>query len=681
MDYTHGMDAKKSKKTIENILKRKTEYIEKDGKWYKKHSKNIYLNAYNGANFDHYFLVKMLLMLGHELKDFVLKGGSIFRAKLKNITFIDLCKHTTGSFKANLKTMGCKLAKGDFDHKKGNDWDKMLEQDSKNGTNFAKDCIEYLKIDVMGLKELYNKINEALNKDFKINIHSFFSTSHTTFSVWKDHMMKHCKSVIKIPTRREELAFRPSCFGGRCYPSKKMFESIERNDYLKGKLDYNKVYDYLMDLDVVSLYPSVMQFHDFPVGKVIEVKNSNEHNKYIRENNKCKFAGIYYIKYIANKYLSHAILPHREQFGLKWTLADGEGYYTSVDIDNALQYGYKIEIVKPEDKYEAIGFYWEKTKKIFESYIKKLFEKKKRARRGTPERALAKLFMNGLYGKMIQRPISNKTTWAKSLSEFWKFYKNHKISDVEMINEQMYITGISRDESQNEKCISKPTQLGSFILGYTRRLMLKYYAKSNPYFDRSNHPSGKDSEEAVRDQCENDFYYTDTDSVQVHNKNRLSMSKEIGCMDDDLKDFYKEGGSAKIIRGIYISPKLYMIEFITSDSDNPINDKDKKHIEEKECEIKIIDSRKVYYIYRGKGVPTDKLNTDAFEKMYEGKEFSTQRDFQMKKNNINLNNPQKNRGISNWDIEHKTGKDTQRILNKTKWAARKWIGNVSLPHC
>lgn len=758
-DYTHGVE--KKEEPLENMMKHRyvrklmtdkiyKKYIEGVDydvgekppldaertyyKYFKKVKRNVYLNAFNGANFDHYFLLKVFMKMGYEVKDFVLKGGSIFRAKFENIIFMDIRKHTTGSFKENLETMGCNLAKGDFDHAKGDDWEKMSEKD-------RKDCLAYLKIDVMGLKELYEKMNEALYGQFKVNMHSFFSTSHTTFTMWRRHLNNESPTLIKIPSLKEESAFRPACFGGRCYPSKKAFESCERDPYLKGKLDYDKVNDYLVDLDVVSLYPSVMQLYEYPVGEVLQLEKAelDEYNRVIREDRHCKEVGIYYIKYKPNKHLAHAILPHRTPLGLKWTLADGEGYFTSIDIDNALNYGYEVVILDPneEAKYERIvyhkkcgkkhidedywaeekhsrhkcqyctlqedkdvffttddecigvksiedikkpiGFYWLRTKKIYKTYIEELFKKKKAAKRGSPERALAKLFMNGLYGKMIQRPIADKTIWAKSLSDFWKFYKNHKIEDIEIINGQMYLTGRSRDEAENEKCINKPTQLGAFILGYTRRLMLKYYNQSNPYFDISEHKDKPDFADYKKLQVKNDFYYTDTDAIQVHHDNLMPLSKDLGGIDDDLQEYAPDGGSTKIMRGIWIAPKLYMLEFITSDSSNPMTEKDKKLVAKGQCDIRIMGGKKVYFTYRGKGVPTDKLNVEAFEKMKAGGTFSTQRDFQMKKNNVKLNKPQVEAGVEYFSITHHVGKETERVLNRRPWNGRLWTTGGSTP--
>lgn len=707
-DYYTGNNC--AEKFLEKILEFAT----------KRSTETYYVNAFNGSKFDHYFMTKLILQKGYKIKegDFCLNNGSIFKLQIKNLVFIDLSKHTKGSLKSNLTANKCRIAKGKIDYDNFDEWSNMnhdieveyeeevaVDNLSKTKTvNLQKECLAYLKTDVLGLRELYNKLNKSLYDQFGYNLHDFFSTSHTTFDLWRiylyakkynnfdgkemtnEHYIKDRDTQgIKLPSSEEEQFYRPAIFGGRCYLSKKSFESMERDNYLSGKLDYDKINDYLIDLDVVSLYPSVMQMFEYPCGKVSSITTADEissFNEHLLSNKKCKNMGIYYIKYITNKYLAHAILPHRTDTGLKWTLEDGEGFYTSVDIENAVEHGYGVTLcTPPKDKVDKelrgiAGYYWTNQGKVFKSYIDLMFEKKKKASRGTPERALAKLFLNGLYGKMIQRPIADKTIWATSTLDFWKFFKLHKVTDIELIGNQMYLTGTLRDAVRREKIISKPTQLGAFILSYTRKLMLHYMNKSNPHFDISNDilVDGKVSETKkatyAKLQLDNDFYYTDTDSIQIHSKNSVEQSSELGGITDDLEDYYPKGGSAKILRGIWIAPKLYMLEFITSDSHNKKTKMDEDLEDEKRVDIRIVNGKKFYYLYRGKGVPTDKLNVEAFDLMRNGEELKTERDFSMKKINVKLNNPQKEKELEYFSIIHHTGKETERILNRKPWDGR-----------
>ena len=652
--------------------------LEKERKEYKRCSKNkIYIDAFNGANFDHYFLVNKMLSMGLKFDQFCLNNGSIIRAVYKNITFIDVRKHTVGSLRKNLINFNCKVKKGDFDYNKLDEWDKMKKEDQY-------ECIEYLKADVLGLKELYDKLNKAVHDKFKINISSYFSTSHATFTVWINRVIHSAKSDEKgsiiIPTMKMEKTFRPAAFGGRCYKSKHKFISTQRQDYIDGNLKFDQVDDYIIDEDVVSLYPAVMEANVFPVGPPVEVEDVG-----FNMNGKI---GIYYIKYETNKHLSHAILPTRTKEGLRWSLKNGEGYYDSASIDLAIKWGYKIALTQPGKGNQPIGFWWEKSRYIFKSYINELFKYKLSATKGTPQYLLAKIFMNGLYGKCIQRPIDSETAWVQDVAGFWKFHNKNVVTGVEHINGQLYITGYTRDEVKREKSISKPTQLGVFILAYSRKLMLEYITKSNPYFDISKDPS----EKYKQLQMDNDFYYTDTDAIQVHRKNMIPESRELGGIANDL------GDNCKIMRGIWIAPKLYMLEFIKETSDQPITKKEQEGMDtgDDDCYIQVVNGKKFYYHLRGKGVSKGyfvdgkftngvagpkvfkwQLHPQAFEQMDNGKKYKTNREFRMARLHTKKNSKQQE--FDFFSILHFESEDCERTLNKTLWNGRRFIGNNSVP--
>jgi hypothetical protein len=198
-----------------------------------------------------------------------------------------------------------------------------------------------------------------------------------------------------------------------------------------------------------------------------------------------------------------------------------------------------------------------------------------------------------------------------------------------------------------EKCISKPTHLGAFILAYSRRIMVQFMKQSNPFF------SSSDEQKRI----ENDFYYTDTDSLQIHIKNAKLMDgfggKKLGCISDDL-------GGAKIIRGLWIAPKLYMLEYINSKNE-------------------------IHYHFRGKGLTNNSLTVDVFEKLDAGQTFTDTRKFQMKKINIKRNGKQED--VPQFSIIHYDGSNSThksrltRTVNDVKWFGRRFIDDCnSIPY-
>ena len=592
----------------------------------------FFLNAYNGSRFDHYMIYKEFIKRNLDVEKLIINNGAIISFKYKGMQLIDLCNHLMGGLKNNLESFKCKITKGDFDHEKASKWEDM--------NRFLKmSCIKYLKADVMGLKELYEKVNNEVYNKYGVNISNYISTSSLTYKIWKSKN----KEYIKLPTLDEEKDFRKAIRGGRTYKNKHRFISNQYKGYKDGTLNYEDIDDYIVDSDVVSLYPTAMANYEYPVGMCYKLTNEEilENKEGFLENKNFKGMkgkmGIYNIKYITNKNLQHAIGGRRtEESGLKWDLVDNTGWYSSIDIEDMIENGYKVEILD--------GYYWTKTAFIFKDYIEDLFKKKQSSEKGTAAYELAKLFMNSLYGKMIQRPIFTITKIITTSDEYWKFWGDHIITNIEDVGDKYVVSGTPKDSNKEEKCITKPTHLGVFILAYSRRIMVNYMKESNPYFNSTD----------IEKRIGNDFYYTDTDSLHIHSKNanlkRLG-DKELGGIDNDL------GEGSKVIRGLWIAPKLYMLEYIKK------GDKENK----------------IHYHFRGKGLNKVNLTVEAFEKMDEGGNLTSIRDFQMKKIHIKRNSKQQH--IDQFSIVHYRKEKEEdlsrltRVVNNDLWDGRLFINN------
>ena len=133
----------------DHVLRKGLE-IENEDKGLKK-KRTLFVNAYNGANFDHYFLFQEFLRRGLKPDKQIINNGSIVSFQYKNIKLFDVCKHLQGSLSDNLKALDCDVQKGDFDHNKASRWEDMTMPLKEN-------CLLYLKSDVLGLREIYNKI-------------------------------------------------------------------------------------------------------------------------------------------------------------------------------------------------------------------------------------------------------------------------------------------------------------------------------------------------------------------------------------------------------------------------------------------------------------------------------------------------------------------------------------------
>jgi len=558
-----------------------------------------YLNAFNGSNFDHYYLFRVKMEENKKIGKFILNNGSLLNADIQGKRLMDLAKHLTGSLSSNLKQNGCHIAKGSIDHNLSTNWETTDEVRKK-------DVLEYLKCDVLGLCELYEKVNEPIYSQFQINLCECLTTSSSAFTIWRD---KFLNQKIYLPDNEMENNIRQAIYGGRCYKNKNRFFSNQYEDILNGKISYDEIDDYIFDADVVSLYPTAM-LEKFPVGKEIKT-NLYQDNK----------MGIYKIKYVAPKNLLTPILPRKEDGRLKWDLRDGEGWYSSVDIENAKEKGYEIEVIT--------GYYWNETDYVFKEYIEEFYKMKQNSKKGTPAYTTAKLYLNGLYGKMIQRAINSKDAIISTSEEFLEILNKNIIQEINEVNDKWLIKYIPKEEYLNPSGAEKPTQLGIFILAYSRRIMNGYYDKCGNSMNRLP-------------------YYYDTDSLNIHSSclDKIKINKNLGGIDDDV------GG--KVIRAIYIAPKMYALQYITEDN-------------------------KIHYHFRGKGVSNDVLNWKDFEDMDKGASKKYYRDFQMKK--INLKKTKKDAELNHFSHKHILGEDTGKVVNNIKWSGRNFIDeNNSVPY-
>jgi DNA polymerase type B, organellar and viral len=583
-----------------------------------------YINAFNGSNFDHYYLFREKINSEKKVGEYILFNGSLLSATIHNKKLIDLSRHTSGNLKTNLKDNNCSIAKGDLDHNLSKRWE---ETDEERKTK----VLEYLKCDVLGLKELYEKLNEPMYQKYNVNLCESLTTSSNAFSLWTDKFLKD-EEIIEIPDVNKEICFRKSIYGGRCYKNKNRFTSSQLTDIFTKKIKYNQVYDYIFDADVVSLYPTAMANYPYPIGI----------SKYTTNEVKNKL-GIYKIKYISNKKLLTPVLPRREHKKLIWDLQDGEGWYSSIDIENARTRGYSIEIIE--------GYYWDKSSYVFQDYINEFYKMKKNSKKGTAEYSTSKLYLNGLYGKMIQRPIKTKDSIVSSSEEFWSIINKNIIQEIHPIGKRWLVKYISKEELENPTGAEKPTQMGSFILGYSRKIMLEHYDKCGNVMNKLP-------------------YYFDTDSLNIHSSNLdrktlnvddetfnkisneygkglITIDKELGGIDDDV--------NAKVIQAIYIAPKTYAFMCINN-------------------------KEQIKYHFRGKSVVNNELTWSAFRKMDKGLTYTDKKQFQIKKLNYKLNSKQLNHNY----FSHKhiiLKQEEQKVINNEIWNGRKFIDdNHSIPY-
>lgn len=386
---------------------------------------------------------------------------------------------------------------------------------------------------------LWDKFGSLVFDYFKVDIRKYITLSHMAYSIW-EAMETPCinnralnpspfgerphwnSPKIVLPNEAVHRLSILATYGGRAVNNKRFFESQiydlikeETNQYEPASSGVGKYYysilgeipdkndndappygDYLVMLDVVSLYPEAMQKFSYPVGYPIflndlECSAFNDEMNYTGEFNlPC---GIYETYFFPNKQLTVPVLPRKkfetDEFGrvkcvggLIWNLEDGYGYYTSVDLELAFEAGYRFEIVS--------GIMWERTAPIFERYIDLTFGMKQHAEEHKLKalRCIAKVMMVALYGKVREKEVVIKKFCAESLitvsffsyfkmlqhpmldqidliftdEEADKFMSRYRLNDIiPLEGEEGRLHAIFKGETDKlETCTTKPTYLG-----------------------------------------------------------------------------------------------------------------------------------------------------------------------------------------------------------------------------
>ena len=609
-----------------------------------KHIK--YINAYNGANFDHYYLFQeMLKVQSDKVGKYILNNGQLLTATIQGKKLWDLNRHLVGTLAQNLESNNCQIVKGELDHDTSTRWEVTSPERREK-------CEEYLKCDVMGLMELTEIMNDTIQEKFSFNMYQFVTFSSMCDKVWSQRFLRKGWKCEK-PKPHKEKVFRECIIGGRTTKFKKHFKSKQLEEYKAGLISYEEITDYIFDLDVVSLYPQIMKVKKYPVGESIYISSYEQFERldYKKKINKAERMhdklGMYYVRYKANKSLLVPPIGRkvdkddngRKVRKLMWDLEDGEGWMSSVDIKNAEKRGYIFD----RDFDDFQGYYWEKSEYIFKDYIEYMYKAKASAKKGTPAYLLAKIGLNSLYGKQLQSTIREKSTIVKNAGGFWKILKDNTILSMTQVGKTWVVNYQPFAEESEDTAMnaSKATQNGVFILAYSRELMLEYYDKC-----------GND--------IENMMSYCDTDSMNIHSSllkqygGVFEINKELGGMDDDV------GG--KVMEAIWIAPKMYSFNYISKED------------------------KKLDYHYRGKGVPNKLLTWDAFEKMKEGQSQDFVKKFQFRKINTSLNSSDVKNGFEHFSTTQE--KNILKTVNKEEWAGRDFyhssipkdkIGELSVP--
>lgn len=591
--------------------------------------KPIYLIGYNNARYDNFIIEKALIKRRVANKMVLHDAGGIisliFKGK-KGCEFrvVDCFRYLgAGSLKTNCKDFKIETQKGDFPHRfiaENRDpyyrgripdrhyWDELPPDYGEflfpeEGEfvprlwDLELECKKYLRLDLLCTFNLFKTIANVVYENFHVYLNQYLTVSHLSYNLWLLHFAPNVNTKtsskwyletekpdmknftkIHVPSRDVTFFTKLGITGGRCYNTIHHWVHPQKEEILKHKDNPEKmkqIYEametgYIKNFDVCSLYGAAMINGDYPVGQEHEM--SNRDLIHLNENPSAMKHGIYEIKYIPPKNLVIPILPRKDykmtatgkltHDGVKWDLEPSQGVYSSVYIRMALEHGYKVEFLR--------GIYWNKTEKIFKTYVSRLFELKAKAEREKNEagRNMFKLLANALYGKMLQGENLDETKVITNLNEASTFFNEHKLKDIitfewEARDKKEYAAIFKGEKYNVEKAITKCNYLGVFILDFSKQIVTK--------FDNTMCPDRLNPDRSLTLQQRDCFLDTDTDSFfQIiyedtwEKVNKFGFSPDgstVGYVCDDLR----KKGEGKIIEMISLGPKKRYLCFLRKD--------------------------------------------------------------------------------------------------------------------
>lgn len=263
--------------------------------------------------------------------------------------------------------------------------------------------------------------------------------------------------------------------------------------------------------DINSLYPSVM-INEYPHGSYSKyLKGIQCRQRYIDE-----FEGISYVKLELKTLDNNTNIPYLPmRFNNKLIFAMGkiEGWYTHLEIRNAMNMGYKLLKIR-----ETI--FYTLTHEPFKNYITDLYKKRLEFQKeGNPMEQTVKDLMNHLYGKMGQGIKDVET--IKHQSKIENVDQIRKYDSIKREGSYFFLT-----EKVKRRVPSFVNPIYSiYTTAYARNAIYDYF---NRIADKKKH-----------------IYYTDTDSLITDY--RFTHSLKLG----ELKKEFS------VIEGYIVKPKMY----------------------------------------------------------------------------------------------------------------------------
>jgi DNA polymerase type B, organellar and viral len=395
----------------------------------------------------------------------------------------------------------------------------------KTGNPLHKQFLSYARQDSFALLQAMSKAQNIYFEKHKIDICSIVSTASLSLKIFRTNYLN-----FNIPVLNNTL------------------DKFIRFSYYGGATDYYKKHGKdLYYYDVNSLYPYVM-LKNMPYKPL----------KWFEDLSETKledFFGFALARIECSNNVKLPILPFKSRT-LDQKILYPRGVFTEVyfseELKAAEKLGYKITLLKGQSFSRA---------KMFNNYIEDFYLIKKTSASDSPERFIAKLHLNTLYGifgktrDILETKIINikditkylvsrvvETIVEVQLDLVILLLKNSRnVEGLKQLKDDYVCSNISSKFKNNATLVKSNVAIASAVTAYARCEMIKYKCT-----------------EGIN------VYYSDTDSIVTDKP--LPTTTELG----GLKNEMLKHGVEKISEAYFIGPKEYALKIINKKGEEKI---------------------------------------------------------------------------------------------------------------
>lgn len=370
--------------------------------------KNIYIH--NSSNFDLVFILKHIANYpGVELEP-IIRDGKFINLKIKYGSkkefFVDMrdsflllpvsLKDLAEQFKVstlkglfpysfvnrdNLNYVGS-VPKFEFFSKINSlDYNSYKQEFVNKKWNLKTEAVKYCEQDCIALYRVLETFGKFIFDLFQLNISSVSTLPSLAFKIYRAHFLP---KTINLPVLVGEIysAISQAYYGGHV-------------DMFIPKMS-DPENDLVFHYDVNGLYPNAMKSHCYPTNVFAhfygDIRQMKEYVDLFTNENYVSFLKV---RVTTPSGITNPILPYKKDGTTIYGEGRWTGWYYSEEILNAVNYGYKFEILE--------GYLCE-TSDLFSGYVDKFSEIKQQSNPGDPMYIIAKLLLNSLYGRFGMSP-------------------------------------------------------------------------------------------------------------------------------------------------------------------------------------------------------------------------------------------------------------------------------------